>query len=56
MAGVISIDLSGLSRDVGVEIAGLTGFPTLRELVLAIDYRDNLIHVIYDPSHGEHNR
>ena len=28
--------------------------PILRELVLSIDYRDNLIHVVYDPKKGYH--
>ncbi len=38
----------------GVEISGLIGFPVLRELVISIDYRDNLVHVVYDPKHGYH--
>lgn len=38
----------------GVAISGIIGFPTLRELVISIDYRDNLVHVVYDPKKGYH--
>jgi len=37
-------------------IARGVGFPTLRELVISIDYRDNLVHVVYDPNKGYHRR
>jgi predicted aspartyl protease len=43
-----------LDAGYGVEISGLIGFPTLRELIISIDYRDNLVHVVYDPKHGYH--
>ena len=46
-----SIDTGNISRDDGVEISGFIGFPTLRQVTLAIDYRDNLLHVTYDPKH-----
>jgi hypothetical protein len=49
-----SIDTTSVSRQIGVGISGFIGFPTLRELVLSIDYRDNLIHVVYDPKKGNH--
>jgi predicted aspartyl protease len=49
-------DSTLLSRSAGVEISGLIGFPTLRELVIAIDYRDNLVKVTYDPNKGFHMR
>ena len=45
---------ASLSRGAGVEISGLIGFPTLRQLVISIDYRDNLVHVVYDPKKGYH--
>jgi len=48
------VDIQGLSRGVGAEVSGIIGFPILRELVLSIDYRDNLIHVTYDPKKGFH--
>ena len=51
-----SYDMGSLSRAAGVEISGLIGFPTLRELVISIDYRDNLIHVVYDVNKGYHLR
>ena len=38
----------------GVEIAGFTGFPIVKELIVSIDYRDNLVHLVYDPKHGVH--
>ena len=52
--GMTSFDSAALGRSAGVEISGMIGFPTLRELVLSIDYRDNLVHVVYDPKKGFH--
>jgi predicted aspartyl protease len=52
--GMTSYDSTLLARGAGVEISGLIGFPTLRELVISIDYRDNLVHVVYDPKKGFH--
>jgi hypothetical protein len=49
-----SEDTSSISRSIGVDISGFIGFPTLRELVVSIDYRDNLVHVVYDPTKGYH--
>lgn len=54
--GMTSIDTSAISRGTGVEISGVIGFPMLRELVVTIDYRDDVIHVVYDPKHGYHQR
>ncbi len=54
--GMSAIDTSDVSRRAGVEIAGFVGFSMLRELVITIDYRDNLVHVVYDPKHGSHGR
>jgi tetratricopeptide (TPR) repeat protein len=51
-----AIDTSDVSRRAGVEIGGFVGFPTMRELVITIDYRDNLAHVVYDPKHSWHGR
>jgi hypothetical protein len=51
---MLSYDNTMLARTTGVEISGLIGFPTLRELIISIDYRDNLVHVVYDPKHGFH--
>ena len=52
--GMSSFDSALLSSDTGAELSGVIGFPTLRELVVSIDYRDNLVHVVYDPAHGVH--
>jgi len=54
LRNTLAVDTSNLGRGSGVEISGLIGFPTLRELVITIDYRDNLVHVVYDPKHGFH--
>lgn len=54
--GMNSYNSTTLSRSAGVEISGLIGFPTLRELVISIDYRDNLVKVVYDPKKGIHGR
>jgi hypothetical protein len=54
LQGMASYDSTALAHAAGVEISGLIGFPTLRELIISIDYRDNLVHVVYDPKHGFH--
>ena len=51
---MLILDTGGMSRNVGAEMSGIIGFPILRELVISIDYRDNLIHVVYDPKKGFH--
>ncbi len=38
-----AIDTTDISHDDGVEVSGLIGEPTLFQLVLHIDYRDNLV-------------
>ena len=53
--GLTSIDMSSFSRGAGVELAGFIGYPLLRELVIQIDYRDNLVHLTYTP-HLEKSR
>jgi predicted aspartyl protease len=50
--GMRSFDSGALSHVAGVELSGLIGFPTLRELIISIDYRDNLVQVVYDPKKG----
>ncbi len=54
VGGVTSIDTTAISRGTGVGISGFLGFPTLRELVISIDYRDSLVHMVYNPSKGYH--
>ena len=47
--GLNAIDSSQISRGLGFEISGFIGYPILHQLVLQIDYRDNLVHVSYTP-------
>jgi predicted aspartyl protease len=44
-----SIDTTSFSHDDGVEISGFIGAPALTQLVLHIDYRDNLVWCEYTP-------
>lgn len=44
---MITIDLRGLSKDVGTEISGLIGFATLKKMRMIIDYRDGLVDFDY---------
>ena len=50
--GILSIDMSKLSQEVGMEISGLLGATTLKQLTMHIDYRDGLVKFDYDPKHG----
>ncbi len=47
---MVAIDLSGISKNLGVEVSGFLGFATFRQLEMKIDYRDGLVEFIYDPS------
>ena len=47
-----AIDTSRLSEGSGVELSGFIGYPVLSQLTIAIDYRDNLVHVTYKPHIG----
>ena len=47
---MVAIDLSGLSKNIGVEVSGFIGFSTFRQLEMKIDYRDGLVEFLYDPS------
>lgn len=44
---MITIDLHGLSKDLGTEISGLIGFATLKQMKMIIDYRDGLVDFDY---------
>lgn len=44
-----AIDLTSISHDAGVEVSGLIGAPALFQLVMHIDYRDNLVMFEYTP-------
>jgi hypothetical protein len=54
--GIPVLDIGGATRNVGVEISGFLGFKTLREFIISIDYRDNLVKFVYDPSKGFHSK
>ncbi len=45
--GLMAIDMSSDSRYAGVELAGMLGYETLKQLKMEIDYRDNLVRVTY---------
>ncbi|HEY4933479.1 MAG TPA: aspartyl protease family protein [Terriglobales bacterium] len=47
---MVAIDLSSLSKNIGVEVSGFIGFSTFRQLEMKIDYRDGLVEFLYDPS------
>jgi len=47
--GIITLDLSTVSRHTGTEISGFLGFAMLRLLELKLDYRDGLVDFEYDP-------
>ncbi len=47
--GIITLDLSTVSRHVGTEVSGFLGFAMLRKLDLKLDYRDGLVDFEYDP-------
>ncbi len=44
-----AIDLTSISHDAGVEVSGLIGAPALFQVVMHIDYRDNLVWCEYHP-------
>jgi len=48
--GVITLDLSTVSRQIGTEVSGFLGFAMLRLLEVELDYRDGLVDFKYDPT------
>jgi hypothetical protein len=42
-------DMSRMGQGADVTISGFLGVPTLHQLTIQIDYRDNLMHFTYDP-------
>jgi len=52
--GMTAIDLSSTSKNLGVEISGFLGQPTLHQLTIHIDYRDNLMKFDFDPKRLQH--
>jgi tetratricopeptide (TPR) repeat protein len=47
--GMVTLDLSTLSRYTGTEVSGFLGFAMLRLLEVELDYRDGLVDFKYDP-------
>lgn len=47
--GIVTLDLSNVSRQTGTEVSGFLGFAMLRQLELKLDYRDGLVDFEYDP-------
>jgi len=47
--GIITLDLSNISRHAGTEVSGFLGFSMLRQLEVKLDYRDGLVDFVYDP-------
>jgi tetratricopeptide (TPR) repeat protein len=47
--GIITFDLSTISRHTGTEVSGFLGFAMLRQLEVDLDYRDGLVDFKYDP-------
>lgn len=52
--GISVFDMGAISRGSGFQVTGIIGFTTLRELIISIDYRDNLVKVVFDPKKGFH--
>jgi predicted aspartyl protease len=46
----VSIDTTKISHDVGVEVSGFIGAPALFQVVMHIDYRDDLVWCEYTPN------
>jgi tetratricopeptide (TPR) repeat protein len=47
--GIVTLDLSNVSRHTGTEVSGFLGFAMLKQLELELDYRDGLVDFKYDP-------
>jgi predicted aspartyl protease/Tfp pilus assembly protein PilF len=44
-----TIDMSRISKNLGIEVSGFIGFPVFRLVEMKIDYRDGLVRFVYDP-------
>ncbi|HEX4021147.1 MAG TPA: aspartyl protease family protein [Acidobacteriaceae bacterium] len=49
-------DIDNISNNTGTEVSGIIGMDTLAMLIIDIDYRDGLIHLVFDPKHGTNVR
>ena len=48
---IVTLDLSDINRNEGVEISGFLGFDLLKMLEVKLDYRDGLVDFEYVPKH-----
>jgi hypothetical protein len=46
---MVTFDVHAISKDLGTEVSGFIGFPTLRNMKMIIDYRDGLVDFEYKP-------
>lgn len=46
---IVTFDVHGLSKDLGVEVSGFIGFPTLKKMKVLIDYRNGRVDFEYKP-------
>lgn len=44
-------DLTNISSNLNFEVGGFFGLNTLQRLTIQVDYRDNLLKLVYDPKH-----
>jgi hypothetical protein len=51
MAPVVAVDFTTASRYHGLEVAGLLGYPALRDSVLTLSYRDRFVRIEGRPAH-----
>lgn len=49
---VVAFEMPRISRNTGLEVAGLIGITTLGQMTVKIDYRDGLVKFDYDPKRG----
>lgn len=54
--GMVTLDLSTVSRQTGTEVSGFLGFAMLRQMEVKLDYRDGLVNFEYDPKRVPLNR
>jgi hypothetical protein len=47
---MVTIDLSNMCKNLGIEVSGFLGFPIYRQVEMKIGYRDGLVQFVYDPS------
>ncbi|HEX7285260.1 MAG TPA: aspartyl protease family protein [Candidatus Angelobacter sp.] len=46
---MVTFDVHAISKDLGTEVSGFIGFPTLKNMKMIINYRDGLVDFEYKP-------